>query len=896
MAANAFATVLEEAASPSFGPMLRGATRLLTDINVTSDDVFIASVDGRYVVLGPISNLYNLQSYTVGIGFVVLSAFFIFLMQLGWAQMEAGVSPVTDVQMIFMKNIADTSIAALAFYIVGFSLAFGTSAIPGVPLAFAGSGSFALRKVRRHYQFFTQFSYLNNASTCYHGAVAGRMRFLGYVMVTIQLGAVVYPIAAHWVWAPEGWLRQYGVIDYAGASVVDVLGGSIGLAGTLVLGPRIGFGGKAVERRMAHNKPMAASGAYHLWVGGMSFLTLVSAQIPAAYQAEVVGRVAVVALMSTSCSVLTVFVLRRLQGESYDLVWQLYGLLAGIVSVTACCACIDIWASMVIGVIGAIVMLCSAWLLKRARVDDPLQAISVHLSCGLWSLIAAGLFSVPDFRRQTDGLIHQSGSQSDSLGGVFYGGQPSAVGIQLLAALAVSAWAFVLVGALFLTMHRHGMLRISRETELGGLDLFKHESSAYPSFAVLHHSPDAGDPVDSHSAEVQSQASVNHTNTGTGAGGPRKRGGIDGVFSGPRDSSGTSYAARGIMPPSYQSSSLGAANHSKRTEQWNRAGCTHGLDIPLDAADQPQETRQMQRLSSTRARSPVAGHSAGAAASSEGEESVARPDSVHVRYMEAHSGPALHTGLCNLYGVEESRHRPRWMPDVVVDDDDSVVTSVSKAAELRRARSAGDGERCSPALAPVYPEPGPDHMAMAAADEGHADHQHGYAGSAGTALGHTPSRVHFSPPGLPGACGCRQCLARAHAMHQAYLTMYHYFQHMEPQRPGPQDQGLYRGPQPSPSFHHGHGGEEDSGARPRSTHGRRDEATMQEAGQEAALTRGSSRPRYERSDGAVSHMSIPSTPRSPRASKRDLEEDEQSVAQDRGDGRGRAAEAPPTTA
>jgi hypothetical protein len=257
-------------------------------------------------------------------------------------------------------------------------------------------------------------------------------------------------------------------VDDGGASVVNVLAGAAGLAGTLVLGPRVGFR----AARPAHDKPMATKGAYLLWVGYMAFLCVTAAQTKPAMQQAVLGRVASAALISSSSSIVVTVALRRARGDSYELLDIVKAIIAGLVSIASCCAGVELWAAGIIGSIGAIILLGCVRLLRRLYVDDPLDSISIHLGCGAWSVIATGLFGNPEFLSET-GAAHLVATD-----GIF-ARNAEQLRVQASAAASVALWAFVTMGIVMMVLKWAGHLRLSRDEETGGSDLFSHETGSY---------------------------------------------------------------------------------------------------------------------------------------------------------------------------------------------------------------------------------------------------------------------------------------------------------------------------------------------------------------------------------------------------------------------------------
>jgi len=447
----------------------------------TGYDAGTSSVDRATNVLGPLPDLYQINTTAVSVGFLLLAAILVLLMQLGLTQLEAGLSRATNAQHVYMKNQLSLAVSALCFYFVGFGLAFGEGEAAN---AFVGSEAFALHNIKRAYMWFAQFAFAINASSVWHGAVTGRMRFMAYLWITAVMTSIVYPIAAHWVWSPEGWLYnigETGVIDFSGGGPVHVIGGTTGLIGAWMIGPRLAFlRDKGSKFASAHNKPLAAAGTTMLFIGWIAYTTVTSASVSMYYQAEVAGRVATVTVLAASAASVVSFAVRRVFSGSYDLIWLNNSMVAGLVSITGPCACISTWAAIIIGSIGAGLHAGAAAIFRRLGIDDPLDSVSIHLICGMWGLIAAGLFADPTLLAQTKGVV----VDQIHAYGLLYGGGVLCLGQQVLAIVVMIAWATLTMTGVFAVLRCTSRLRISKEAELGGVDLFKHSSLAYPDFAL----------------------------------------------------------------------------------------------------------------------------------------------------------------------------------------------------------------------------------------------------------------------------------------------------------------------------------------------------------------------------------------------------------------------------
>jgi Amt family ammonium transporter len=424
--------------------------------------------------------LYMINDRPLTHGFMLLSTILSLLMQVGFAKMETGLAMVTNSQFTFMKRMLANSVVALCFYLVGFGLAYGEGPLAN---AFVGTAGFALSGVagRLGYVFFVQYSYVMNASTLFGGSIAGRAKFMSFIAIAAAMATWVFPIAVHWVWSRRGWIFQLGGIgsvDFVGAGPVHVVGGTVGLLGALVIGRRVAFdpkAGNASKFREAHNKLLAGAGALFLWAGWMAYTIVAAGSVAQEHQVEVGGRVATVTLLAGAAAACTSFVVRRLFYRSYDIIWLANSMLCGLAAVTAPCAVIEPWAAIIVGGVAALLLMSASRLYIRLGIDDPLDASAVHMVGGIWGLLSVGLFAEPGMLA----ILKPQTRLHRGVSGLFYGGSGLLLGIQAVEAVAMLGWAIVSMGPLLLLLKRCGRLRVSRETEIGGLDLFKHGGSAF---------------------------------------------------------------------------------------------------------------------------------------------------------------------------------------------------------------------------------------------------------------------------------------------------------------------------------------------------------------------------------------------------------------------------------
>ena len=389
---------------------------------------------------------------------VLLCTFIIFSMQAGFAMLEAGTVREKNVQGNLVKNLLDSMITTASFYFVGYGLAFGTDAggFLGTSLfaadAFEGTDNYLL--------FFFHWSFASTAATIISGSLAERTHIIAYVVTSAFTTAVTYPVVAHWAFAEHGWLKELGYHDFAGDGPVHILGGISGFVGCLIVGARKYRFEEAREAEFGHsNAPMVVLGTLLLWFGWYGFNCGSTLAYQNTYDAP---KVALNTTLGASAGGLTTFFLDFLGGNKkskYRIVPITNGILAGLVSITGGCDVFTTYGAIIVGAMGGVVLSASSSMLIRFKVDDPLDATSVHGACGFWGLIAVGLFS-----------------QSN---GAFYGDDGKQLGIQLLGAISIIAWSAVLSGSLYLLLKHYNTLRTSKNEEEKGMDNADFGSSAY---------------------------------------------------------------------------------------------------------------------------------------------------------------------------------------------------------------------------------------------------------------------------------------------------------------------------------------------------------------------------------------------------------------------------------
>ncbi|PXF47143.1 Ammonium transporter 1 member 2 [Gracilariopsis chorda] len=435
-------------------------------------------------------------SRALDVFFVLLSGYLVFLMQAGFAMLTAGSVRSKNTKNVLLKNVLDACVGAIAYYLFGYAFAYGedTSAVE-----FIGSGYYALSKGfgvtsnSGFNSFFFQWAFAATAATIVSGSVAERTSFYAYMAYAFFLTAFVYPVVSHWVWG-GGFLATIftvesatgpvdaGTIDFAGCSVVHMVGGFAGLTGAIVVGPRLGrfdSEGKVVPIP-GHSATLATLGTFLLWFGWYGF-NPGSALALSGGGYIVAERCAVTTTLAGATGGIVTLIVLKLRDHIFDLLACLNGILAGLVSITACCAFVHPYAAIFIGAMGALVYILATMVLLWCKVDDPLEAFPIHGAAGAWGALCPGLFNVREFQ-ETAGLDPIGG---DDYHGGLYGGGGRLFVANLASVAVIMVWTVGLVLPLFVLMRVLGILRISPEEEIIGNDVSKHGGVAYPIDATV---------------------------------------------------------------------------------------------------------------------------------------------------------------------------------------------------------------------------------------------------------------------------------------------------------------------------------------------------------------------------------------------------------------------------
>ena len=444
---------------------------------------------------------------------VLIAAFLVFGMQVGFTMLEAGFCRNRETVNVLMECIVDTCLCGLVFWAWGFAFMFGHGN------GFIGWGDGAgknwifLNEVPPVYEstgvaflayWLFQFAFADTCSTITSGAMIGRTGFVGDLLYSFGVSGFIYPIIGHWAWGPDGFLATMGSADhflpfvgtsfhdFAGSTVVHTVGGMVALAGAIALGPRLGrtFKRDGGGPMRPHDLVIAATGGLILWFGWYGFNP---GSTLSAMDFEGVGRVATNTTLAACAGGLAAMFWAFPQYKKWDLGITINGFLAGLVAITCPCYWVSPLGSIILGGIAGVIVVLGLNLLEWLRIDDPIGAVPVHGFCGIWGTLSLGLFACGKYG--TTGPFAPDNSKGAVLTGLFYHGGPQVLEAQFIGSLIITGATFAVSMALMYAVKATGTLRVSKEGEMEGIDLHEHGISAYPEFALMpgdHSGPDGG--------------------------------------------------------------------------------------------------------------------------------------------------------------------------------------------------------------------------------------------------------------------------------------------------------------------------------------------------------------------------------------------------------------------
>lgn len=405
------------------------------------------------------------NAFTISIWFLIGAAL-VFFMQCGFAMVETGFTRAKNAGNIIMKNLMDFCIGTIMFIFLGFGLMmsedylFGLIGVPNLQI-FTDFNNFPWSS------FVFNLIFCATAATIVSGAMAERTKFISYCIYSGLISLVVYPIEAGWVWNSQGWLAQFGFIDFAGSACIHTVGGISALIGAAMVGPRIGKYTKDGKPRAipGHSLTLGALGVFILWFGWYGFNGAAATDVT---QLAQIFATTTVAPAAATCATM---IYTWIKNGKPDVSMSLNGSLAGLVAITAGCYTVDILGSLIIGIVAGILVVIGVEFVDNVlKVDDPVGAVAVHGCNGIWGTLAVGIFS-----------IHED--EAGHTLGLLYGGGFTQLGKQALGILCIGIYTAVMMTIIFFLIKKTIGLRASKEEEVRGLDLTEHGlSSSYADF------------------------------------------------------------------------------------------------------------------------------------------------------------------------------------------------------------------------------------------------------------------------------------------------------------------------------------------------------------------------------------------------------------------------------
>jgi Amt family ammonium transporter len=423
--------------------------------------------------------------YAVSTVWVVVTAVLVIFMQAGFAFLEAGLTRMKNVGHVAAKNVLVFAIASVVYYLVGFGLAFGDGGgglvggsgfLPSVhELLAIGKAPFSwFGEIPGAAAYLFEVAFAGVSLAIVWGAMAERTRLWVYFAFGVVF-TVIYSVVSHWIWSPDGWLFAKGMQDFAGSTVVHYQGALAGLAGALLLGPRLGKYGpdRKPNAIPGHNMAYVTLGVIILWFGWFGFNPGSTLSV----RFGGVGFFAYVAMntnIAAAAGVLGAVVTSWLVIKKPDLSMMLNGAIGALVAITAACAFVAPWAALVIGFVAGVIVVFGVLLVEKIGIDDPVGAVAAHGMSGVWGTLSLGFLTVPSL----------AGKLATGKGGLLYGGGLHQLGVQALGLAAVGAFTF---GASFLVLLLFKVtvgIRTEPEVEAAGLDVSEHGMWGYPEFYI----------------------------------------------------------------------------------------------------------------------------------------------------------------------------------------------------------------------------------------------------------------------------------------------------------------------------------------------------------------------------------------------------------------------------
>lgn len=400
---------------------------------------------------------------------VLVGTVLIFFMQAGFAMLETGFTRAKNAGNIVMKNIIDFCIAVPLFWLMGFGILYGGKLDIFVQSDYSG---FLSTGIPLFAFLIFQTCFCGTSATIVSGAMAGRTKFSAYCISSACISALIYPICGHWIWG-NGWLSQLGFHDFAGGTVVHIVGGTAALAGAWVLGPRVGKYTKEGKSRAipGHNLTVAALGMFILWLGWFGFNGTSTLGIDSAELGQKAGKIFMATNLSAALAGCSAMIYTWLRYKKPDVSLTINGVVAGLVAITAGCDVVSLKGAAVIGILaGTAMVLVNDFVDKKLHVDDPVGAVGVHGGCGLLGTVMVGFLSTE--------------------GGLCYGGGAKLLLTQCLGAAVVMLFVGVTMTLIYQIINKTVGLRVPVKEEISGLDKLEHGlDNAYEGFMPSNYMP-----------------------------------------------------------------------------------------------------------------------------------------------------------------------------------------------------------------------------------------------------------------------------------------------------------------------------------------------------------------------------------------------------------------------
>ena len=382
------------------------------------------------------------------VAWVMLCAGLVMLMQAGFALLESGLTRTKNSVNVLMKNYTDMTFGAIIFWAVGYGLMFGQN-----PTGFFGTSGFFPDGIEGglNSHLIFQMVFASTAATIMSGSVAERASYWTYIICTVILTGLIYPISGSWVWASDGWLAKMNFHDFAGSTVVHSIGAWSALAAIIIIGPRLGRFDKDKKPRKipGHNLSMVAMGGFILWFGWFGFNGGSTLAIT-----DDIGTILLNTHLAGSAGVIGALIYNKIMGKPILIVGAINGGLGGLVAITAGCDALSQFSSVITGLVGGAIAVAGGTLLEKMKLDDVVEAIPVHGFAGVWGTLAVGIFS-----------------------------SKVSLATQAIGVLAIFAWGFGICFTIYWIVNKVLGLRADSVSEQRGLDYSEHYEQGYPEFA-----------------------------------------------------------------------------------------------------------------------------------------------------------------------------------------------------------------------------------------------------------------------------------------------------------------------------------------------------------------------------------------------------------------------------